>query len=73
MKISQLLHPTHSLTQLFFQVLMTIENEATAVDTDPDAPAKGLNTYWKWGIKHLEEMLVAELMTESLEDVDEAQ
>lgn len=52
---------------------MTIENEATAVDTDPDAPAKGLNTYWKWGIKHLEEMLVAELMTESLEDVDEAQ
>ena len=52
---------------------MTIENEATAVDTDPDAPAKGLNTYWKWGIKHLEEMLVAELMTESLEDVDEDQ
>jgi hypothetical protein len=29
--------------------------------------------YWKWGIKHLDEPLVAELMTESLEDVDEAQ
>jgi len=42
--------------------------------TDPDAPAEGLNFYWKWGIKHLdEEMLVAELMTEGLDDVDEAQ
>jgi hypothetical protein len=41
--------------------------------TDPDAPAEGLNFYWKWGIKHLEEeMLVAELMTDSLEDVDDA-
>jgi hypothetical protein len=40
--------------------------------TDPDAPAEGLNFYWKWGIKHLEEeMLVAELMTDSLEDIDE--
>jgi hypothetical protein len=42
--------------------------------TDPDAPAEGLNFYWKWGIKHLEEeMLVAELMTDGLEDVDDAQ
>jgi hAT family C-terminal dimerisation region len=40
--------------------------------TDPDAPAEGLDFYWKWGIKHLEEeMSVAELMTESLEDIDE--
>jgi len=42
--------------------------------TDPDAPAEGLNFYWKWGIKHLEEeMLVAELMTDGLEDIDDAQ
>jgi hypothetical protein len=43
--------------------------------TDPRAPAEGLNFYWKWGIKHLEdEMMVAELMTEGLEDgdIDEA-
>jgi hypothetical protein len=41
--------------------------------TDPDAPAEGLDFYWKWGIKHLEEeMSVAELMAEDLEDVDEA-
>jgi hypothetical protein len=42
--------------------------------TDPDAPAEGLNFYWKWGIKHVEEeMLAAELMTDGLEDVDNAQ
>jgi hypothetical protein len=42
--------------------------------TDSDVPAGGLNFYWKWGVKHLEEdMLVAGLMAEGLEDVDEAQ
>ena len=42
--------------------------------TDSDAPAEGLNFYWRWGIRHLEEeMLVAELMTEGLEDIDEVQ
>ena len=35
--------------------------------TDPDAPAEG-HDYWKRGIKHLEEMLVVELMTEGLDD-----
>jgi hypothetical protein len=35
------------------------------------APAEGLNFYWKWGIKNLEE-LAAELMSETLE-TDEAQ
>jgi hypothetical protein len=42
--------------------------------TDPDSPAKGLNFYWRWGIKHLEEeMLVAELMTGGLEDIDDTE
>ncbi|KAF8489256.1 hypothetical protein F5888DRAFT_1638680 [Russula emetica] len=41
----------------------------------PDSvPAEGLDFYWKWGIKHLEEeMLVAELMTDSLEDIDDSE
>ena len=43
--------------------------------TDTDPPAEGLNFYWRWGIKHFEEeMLVAELMTDGLENVlDDAQ
>ena len=41
---------------------------------DPDLPAEGLDFYWKWGVKHLEEeMFVAELMTEGLEDEGDAQ
>ena len=42
--------------------------------TDLDAPTEGLNFYWRWGIRHLEEeLLVTKLMTEGLEDIDKAQ
>jgi hypothetical protein len=57
-KTSQLRVDPTDPTQLFFQILTTIENEGTAeeflsISCRPIC-AKGLSFYWKWCIKHLD-------------------